>query len=65
MRDMARENLFERWLTKVVRPAGPYNDYEKFSDFSERITSTVGRLDTPGAVHGSAGDQGGATKPAR
>ena len=37
MRDLAREDLFERWLTEVVRAAGPYDDYEKFSIFSERI----------------------------
>ncbi len=69
MRDMTRENLFERWLEDVVRAAGPYEDYPTFSQFSESIeekTSTAGRSDTPGAVHGSAGlPGGGATKPAR
>ena len=37
MRNVTRENLFERWLEDVVRAAGPYEDYEKFSEFSERI----------------------------
>jgi len=37
VRDLAREDLFERWLTEVVRAAGPYDDYEKFASFSERI----------------------------
>lgn len=37
MRNMDRENLFERWLTEVVRVAGPYEDYETFAHFSERI----------------------------
>ncbi len=37
MRDRGREDLFERWLTEVVRAAGPYDDYETFAHFSERI----------------------------
>ena len=37
MRNIRREDLFERWLAEVVRSAGPYEDYELFSDFSERI----------------------------
>ena len=65
MRDIESENLFERWLDEVVRAAGPYDDYETFHKFSERIKRTAGRPDTPGAVRGSAGDQGGATEPAR
>ena len=38
MRDFDRENLFERWLEEVVRPAGAYDDYELFSAFSIRIS---------------------------
>ncbi len=37
MRNMDREDLFERWLDEVVRDAGPYDDYETFAHFSERI----------------------------
>ncbi len=37
MRNVTRENLFERWLEDVVRAAGPYDEYEKFSDFVARI----------------------------
>lgn len=45
MRDMTRENLFERWLEEV-RAAGPYDDYETFSHFSERITERLTVSDT-------------------
>lgn len=66
MRNLAREDLFERWLTEVVRVAGPYDDYETFAHFSERIKNEHdGTADTPGVVSEGAGDQGGATKPAR
>ena len=37
-RNIPRENLFERWLSEIVRPAGPYDDYEKFSEYSKRKT---------------------------
>ncbi len=37
MRNMTRENLFERWLEDVVRAAGPYDDYEPFLKFCERL----------------------------
>lgn len=37
MRNMTREDLFERWLKEVVRAAGPYDDTETFAHFSERI----------------------------
>ena len=36
MRNMTREDLFERWL-EIVRAAGPYEDTETFAHFSERI----------------------------
>ena len=60
VRNVTRENLFEKWLDEVVRPhSGPY-DYagtgETFAAFSKRVTGTV---------PGSAGDQGGTTEPAR
>jgi len=38
VRNVTRENLFERWLADVVRAAGPYDDYELFSDFVARTT---------------------------
>lgn len=39
MRNLDRENLFERWLDEVVRPAGPYDEYETYAHFSERINT--------------------------
>lgn len=52
MRNMGREDLFERWLKEVVRAAGPYDDTETFAHFSERIKAEEKTVSD--TVHGDA-----------
>ncbi len=58
MRDFDHENLFERWLNDVVRPAGPYDDYELFTSYCDRM-KTVSDTVTGDAEAQADTDAGG------